>query len=125
VSVENGGVMTAEQMIAYEWAKKQEYQSVAARYAKMLAEAIDSMKAELTRLREAARCRPISELPPLEEHGLFSGPVLVKDKFGNMNIGCYAPNDGFVVIEYADSLGKIIGWWPLPTGPEEGKDDGT
>lgn len=35
--------MTPEQKQAYEWAKNQSYNSVAARYAKLLAEAIDEL----------------------------------------------------------------------------------
>lgn len=38
--------MTAEQKQAYEWAKNQSYQSVAARYAKELCGVIDALQAE-------------------------------------------------------------------------------
>ena len=40
--------MNAEQKQAYEWAKSQNYQSVAARYAKELATLVDSLQAQLT-----------------------------------------------------------------------------
>lgn len=40
--------MNPEQKIAYEWAKSQSYQSVASRYAKTLADLIESLTAQLT-----------------------------------------------------------------------------
>lgn len=43
--------MTVEQKQAYEWAKNQEYQSVAARYAKTLAGLVDELQAEIERLQ--------------------------------------------------------------------------
>lgn len=43
--------MTVEQKQAYEWAKNQDYQSVAARYAKTLAGLVDELQAEIERLQ--------------------------------------------------------------------------
>lgn len=45
--------MTAEQKQAYEWAKNQDYQSVAARYARFLAGLVDELQAESKRLKDA------------------------------------------------------------------------
>lgn len=47
--------MNAEQQAAFEWAKNQKFQSVAARYAKTLADLIESMQAENKTLREASQ----------------------------------------------------------------------
>jgi hypothetical protein len=43
--------MNDEQRHAYEWAKKQNFQSVAAQYAKLLSEAIDALQTENQQLR--------------------------------------------------------------------------
>lgn len=47
--------MNAEQQQAYEWAKNQNYQSVAARYAKTLAGAVDDLQAQLTASQQETR----------------------------------------------------------------------
>jgi uncharacterized paraquat-inducible protein A len=39
--------MNAEQQVAFEWAKNQNFQSAAARYAKTLADLIDALQAQL------------------------------------------------------------------------------
>lgn len=44
--------MTVEQKQAYEWAKNQDYRSVAARYAKTLAGLVDELQEEIERLEE-------------------------------------------------------------------------
>jgi len=44
-----------EQKVAYEWAKSQNYQSVAARYAKTLADLIDSLTAQLSESQRRER----------------------------------------------------------------------
>lgn len=44
--------MNKEQQIAYEWAKKQTFSSVAARYAKMLTEVIDEQTSEILALKQ-------------------------------------------------------------------------
>ena len=46
--------MTDEQRQAYEWAKNQDYQSVAARYAKTLAGLVDELQAKIEHLSQNA-----------------------------------------------------------------------
>ena len=58
--------MTHEQRAAYEWAKNQNYTSVAAQYAKRLAEAIDTIQAE----RDAA-VRDLEEILKKEQWGRY------------------------------------------------------
>ena len=54
--------MTAEQKQAYEWAKNQSYQSVAARYAKELCGVIDALQSESTQKdKEIERLRKENE----------------------------------------------------------------
>ena len=63
--------MTAEQMRAYEWAKNQSYQSVAARYAKELCGVIAALHSENTEKdKEIERLR--SKLAAMQMDGLFA-----------------------------------------------------
>ena len=65
--------MDQEQRQAYEWAKNQNYQSVAARYAKILAELVD----EITPPNEPLTCGLV------DRHGmpLRAGDTVAADKF--------------------------------------------
>lgn len=47
--------MNAEQQAAFEWAKNQNFQSVAARYAKTLADLIESLQAQLAESQRQLR----------------------------------------------------------------------
>jgi hypothetical protein len=47
--------VNTEQKTAYEWAKNQNYTSVAARYAKVLAEVVDEKDAENERLKQTQK----------------------------------------------------------------------
>lgn len=49
--------LTVGQKQAYEWAKKQDYQSVAAQYAKQLAEAVDILLDLLDKAKDKGRLR--------------------------------------------------------------------
>lgn len=54
--------MTQEQKQAYEWAKNQNYNSVAARYAKLLVEVVDDLESRANRLEEELQAHNESDL---------------------------------------------------------------
>lgn len=55
--------MSTEQQLAYEWAKRQSYPSVAARHAKTLAELIDEIEAAMCRVHLCEVCKHVNYEP--------------------------------------------------------------
>jgi hypothetical protein len=124
--------MDINQLIAYEWAKKQNYTSVAASYAKLLMEVIDqqndeylALKAENERLRDERRWIPTSErLPEIwcyEDGEPIEFNVMLPGASVAMTL-CFNGSQWYEMIWSEMRVGKYVTvthWMPLPEPPKE------
>ena len=145
--------MDKDTQTAYEWAKNQNYQSVAARYAKTLANDIDRLTADLAardkeieRLQEAQRWIPVTErLPEPGQYVLllhnYHAMIGEHGEYESITVGYYhkpadrraKPYFYYVgVSDYGDMVRAssmcpgsefITHWMPLPEPPESRRGD--
>ena len=102
--------MNQEQRQAYEWAKNQNYQSVAARYAKILAELVD----EIT---------PPNEWVSVEERlPEIGGSYLCVWQGRTIDTGFFLNGHFRLYGEIKDHL--ITHWMPLPAPPDRRPPEG-
>ena len=112
--------MTSDQKKAYEWAKNQNYPSVAARYAKELAGLVDELQIASCARQEQERNAPLT----LDELSKRNDPVFVPIKdFPNGGYWCLCQN-GYIIPPsgYGFMAKERPNWVFYRQKPEEGTD---
>ena len=115
--------MTSDQKKAYEWAKNQNYPSVAARYAKELAGLVDELQVASCARQEQERNAPLT-LDELREMGgepVYCVEITGREEWLFRRDGGFADvygeftSDDFMLW---DNYGKL--WWCYRQKPEDG-----
>ena len=115
--------MTSDQKKAYEWAKNQNYPSVAARYAKELAGLVDELQVASCARQEQERNASLTldELRKIDGEPVYCVEITGREEWLFRRDGGFADmygeftSDDFMVF---DNYGKL--WWCYRQKPEEG-----
>jgi hypothetical protein len=115
--------MTSDQKKAYEWAKNQNYPSVAARYAKELAGLVDELQVASCARQDQERNAPLTldELRQMDGEPVYCVEITGREEWLFRRDGGFADMYGeFTSDDFMswDNYGKL--WWCYRQKPEEG-----
>lgn len=115
--------MTSDQKKAYEWAKNQNYPSVASRYAKELAGLVDELQVASCARQEQERNAPLTldELRTMDGEPVYCVEITGREEWMFRRDGGFADMYGeFTSDDFMswDNYGKL--WWCYRQKPEEG-----